>query len=134
MIREWRRSLYSLILATSVAAVYLYATLTAWDRFMFTAPVYDPNLRLVMGVVQDVLFWSGGIVFGIIAGRMRPEDRRLQMIVCASIVFLWLVPYGRFEGVLLPIVPLAGTALALFGVYVGRTIAGKGRVDTRRAG
>ena len=80
---------------------------------MFTASVYDPNLRLVMGVVQDVLFWSGGIVFGIIAGRMRPEDRRLQMIVCASIVFLWLVPYGRFEGVLLPIVPLAHRKYAL---------------------
>ncbi len=129
MIRGWQRSLYSLALATLVAAMYLYATLTAWDRFMFTASAYDPNLRLVTGLVQDVLFWSCGIVFGIIAGRMSPEDRRLQMIVGATIVFLWLIPHGRFEGVLLPIVPLAGTAVALLGVYVGRAIA-KHRVDT----
>jgi hypothetical protein len=107
MISDWRGSLYSLVLATSLAALYLYATLTAWDRFMFAALLYgDSSLRLVIGAVQEVLLCSAGIVFGVVAAKMRPADRRLQLIVCGSIVFLWLVPYGRIEGVLLPIVPL----------------------------
>ena len=128
MMRVWL-SLLSLVVATSVAALYLYVTLTAWDRFIFSASLYDPNLRLVRGGVQEALLCSGGILFGIIAGRMSPGDKRLQLIVCGSIVFVWLIPYGRMEGVLLPIVPLGGALLAILGVSLGRGIGRKGCAD-----
>ncbi len=96
---------------------------------MFESSLYDSNLRLLMGIGQDVLFWSGGVVFGLLAARMSPSDTKLQLVVCAVVCFVWLMPYGRIEGILLPIFPLVGTGVALFGVYVGMVMTGRRRRD-----
>jgi hypothetical protein len=113
---------YSLALAVPVAALYLYVTLTAWDRFIFDAALYDANLRNVRQWVQAVLLFTGAMLFGIIAANIAPTQRILQLLVCGGAVFWWLYPYGFLEGTFLPILPFSGTMVSVGGAYLGRNI------------
>jgi hypothetical protein len=116
--RIWR-ALYSTALAVTVAGLYLYLTLTAWDSFIFDAARYDPTLREVRELVQGGLVFTGGMLFAIVAALTAPPHRPFQLLVCGAAVFWWLYPYGFIEGSFLPILPLTGALVALSGAYLG---------------
>jgi hypothetical protein len=103
----------------TVAGLYLYLTLIAWDSFIFDAARYDPTLRNLRVLGQGGLVLTGGILFAIVAALPAPTHRPWLLLVCGVVVFSWLYPYGFIEGSFLPILPLAGTVVALSGAYLG---------------
>jgi hypothetical protein len=116
------RTVCALTLGGIVSAVFLYATLTAWDRFLFVPSLYDPGLRSIMGMGKILLVWLGGLIFGTIAGRIAPGSGTHQLAFCCVAVCYWLYPYSFLEGSFFPILPLAGTLIVLSGVYFGHKL------------
>jgi hypothetical protein len=116
------RTVCGLAVAVIVAALFLYGALTAWDRFLYIPSLYSSNLRSVLSMGRIVLLMLGGLIFGIIGGRIAPISIKLQILVCCIAVGYWLLPYGFLEGTFLPIVPLAGILVAASGVYLGHRI------------
>jgi hypothetical protein len=112
------RIVYGLALAVSGAALFLYLTLTAWDRFLFTPSLYSGDLRSILGWGKILLLFSGSVVFGMIASRTGASGK-IQIIICCIAVSYWLFPYGFLEGTFLPIIPLMGVLIVSGGGYLG---------------
>jgi hypothetical protein len=85
-----------------IVAAYLYATLTAWYRFLGYQSRYSDELQQILGYGNIALLGSGGIIFGMIATRIGHVDGKLQILICCSAVFYWLFPYSLSGGHFLP--------------------------------
>ena len=64
------QTVYGLAVAVLVAALFLYGTLTAWDRFLRIPSLYSSDLRSILAMGRVVLLLSGGVIFGMISTRI----------------------------------------------------------------